>query len=62
MPQDLRDKITAAMLKIADTEEGKTALNDLYQIGGLVKVDDTAYDQFRSYLDASGIDLSQYVK
>ena len=62
MPQDLRDKVTAAMMKIADTEEGKTALNDLYQIGGLVKVDDTAYDQFRSYLDASGIDLSQYVK
>ena len=62
MPQDLRDQITAAMLKIADTEEGKTALNDLYQIGGLVKVDDTAYDTFRSYLDASGIDLSQYVK
>jgi phosphonate transport system substrate-binding protein len=62
MPQDLRDQITAAMLKIADTEAGKTALNDLYQIGGLVPVDDTAYDEFRSYLDASGIDLSQYVK
>ncbi len=62
MPQDLRDKITAAMLKIADTEAGKKALNDLYQIGGLVQVDDTAYDQFRSYLTASGIDLSQYVK
>ena len=62
MPQDLRDQITAAMLKIADTEEGKTALNDLYQIGAVVPVDDTAYDQFRSYLDASGIDLSQYVK
>lgn len=62
MPQDLRDKVTAAMLKIADTEAGKKALNDLYQIGGLVKVDDTTYDEFRSYLEASGIDLSQYVK
>jgi phosphonate transport system substrate-binding protein len=62
MPQNLQDQITAAMLKIADTEAGKTALNDLYQIGGLTKVDDTAYDQFRSYLQASGIDLSQYVK
>lgn len=62
MPQDLRDQITAAMLKIAGTDDGKKALNDLYQIGGLVKVDDTAYDQFRSYLQASGIDLSQYVK
>jgi multiple sugar transport system substrate-binding protein len=62
LPQDLRDKVTAAMLKIADTEAGKTALNDLYQIGGLVKTDDTVYDEFRSYLQASGVDLSQYVK
>jgi phosphonate transport system substrate-binding protein len=62
MPQDLRDKITTAMMKIAGTEEGKKALNDLYQIGGLVQADDTVYDQFRSYLQASGIDLSQYVK
>ena len=62
MPQDLRDKVTAAMMKIADTEAGKKALNDLYQIGGLTKADDTVYDQFRSYLQASGIDLSQFVK
>jgi phosphonate transport system substrate-binding protein len=62
MPQDLRTKITAAMMTIAGTEAGKKALNDLYQIGGLVQTDDTAYDQFRSYLQASGIDLSQYVK
>jgi phosphonate transport system substrate-binding protein len=62
MPQNLRDQITAAMLKIAGTEAGKKALNDLYQIGGLVQTDDTVYDQFRSYLQASGIDLSQYVK
>lgn len=62
MPKDLRDKITAAMVKIAGTEEGKKALNDLYQIGGLTLADDTVYDTFRSYLQASGIDLSQYVK
>ncbi len=62
MPQNLRDQITAAMLKLAGTDAGKKALNDLYQIGGLVQADDTVYDQFRSYLQASGIDLSQYVK
>ena len=62
MPQDLRDKVTAAMMKIAGTEDGKKALNDLYQIGGLTPADDTVYDTFRSYLQASGIDLSQYVK
>jgi phosphonate transport system substrate-binding protein len=62
MPKDLRDKVTAGMMTIAGTEAGKKALNDLYQIGGLVQTDDTVYDQFRSYLQASGIDLSQYVK
>jgi phosphonate transport system substrate-binding protein len=62
MPKNLRNQITAAMLKIADTEAGKQALKDLYQIAGLVQVDDTAYDEFRSYLEASGVDLSQYVK
>jgi phosphonate transport system substrate-binding protein len=62
MPQDLRDQVTAAMVKIAGTEAGKTALNDLYQIGGITLADDTVYDQFRSYLSASGIDLSQFVK
>lgn len=62
MPQDLRDTITLAMLKLAGTDAGKKALNDLYQISGLTVVDDTAYDQFRAYLTASGIDLSQYVK
>lgn len=62
VPQPLRDTITAAVLKIADTEAGIRALKDLYQIGGLVKADDTVYDEFRSYLQASGIDLSRYVQ
>ena len=62
MPEYLRSKITLAMMKLAATEVGKKALNDLYQISGLTFVDDTAYDQFRAYLTASGIDISQYVK
>jgi phosphonate transport system substrate-binding protein len=61
-PQDLRDQVTAAMLTISETEDGKKALKDLYQIDALVKTDDTVYDEFRSYLEASGVDLSQYVK
>jgi len=62
MPLELRNIVTVAMLKLSATEAGKKALQDLYQISGLTVVDDTAYDQFRSYLTASGIDLSQYVK
>jgi phosphonate transport system substrate-binding protein len=62
LPPALRNTIAAAMLAIAGTEAGKNALNDMYQIGGLVQAGDTVYDEFRSYLQASGIDLSRYVK
>jgi phosphonate transport system substrate-binding protein len=62
MPADLRGRITLAMLRLSTTPVGKQALKDLYQISGITLVDDTAYDKFRSYLTASGIDISQYVK
>ncbi|MGA9397701.1 MAG: PhnD/SsuA/transferrin family substrate-binding protein [Anaerolineaceae bacterium] len=64
LPQDLRDVITAAMLKIAGTEAGNKTLNDLFGSSGgeFTQVDDTAYDQLRSYLTASGIELSQLIK
>ena len=62
MPKNLQTQITAAMLKLAGTDSGKQALKDLYQIAGLTQVDDTAYDQFRAYLQAAGIDVSTYVK
>ena len=57
MPRDLRDKINAALLKIAETDEGKAALDTAYQWGGLQQVDDTFYDPFRQVLDAAGVNV-----
>jgi phosphonate transport system substrate-binding protein len=62
LPADIRQKIVDALLAMAETEEGKAALNAVYQIEGLKVVDDTFYDEFRVLLEASGVDLTSLVK
>jgi phosphonate transport system substrate-binding protein len=62
MPADMRQKIVDALLAMAETEEGKAALNSVYQIEGLKVVDDTFFDEFRALLEASGVDLTSIVK
>jgi phosphonate transport system substrate-binding protein len=54
-PRELRDQINAAILKIAETEEGVEALETAYQWTALEAHDDTFYDPFRQLLDAAGI-------
>ena len=59
MTREMRDMINAALLKIAETEEGQAALDTAYQWGGLQEVDDTFYDPFRQVLDAAGVDIQE---
>ncbi len=58
-PADLRDKIVNALLEIAQSEEGKAALETLYSIAGLEKADDSFYDAFRADLSKAGIDIEE---
>lgn len=59
VPAEIREKIIAALLEMAQTEEGKALLkNGGYDIQGLKVVDDTFYDEFRVYLEASGVDTT----
>jgi phosphonate transport system substrate-binding protein len=62
LPEEIRAKIAEALLKMAETEEGKAALKAVYSIDGLQQVDDTFYDEFRVYLEASGVDVASLVK
>ncbi len=63
VPADMREKLNEALLQIASTEDGITLLkNGGYSIQGLEKVDDTFYDDFRVYLEASGIDPTTLFK
>ena len=50
-------ELDARILAMAETEEGKAALNSVYQIVGLKVVDDTFFDEFRALLEASGEDI-----
>jgi len=57
---EIREKISAALLAIAETEEGAEALNIAYQWNALERHDDTFYDQFRQFLDAADVNVSDY--
>jgi basic membrane protein A len=62
LPADIRQKLTDALVAMADTDAGKAALNAVYQIQGLKVVDDTFYDEFRVALEATGLDVTTLVK
>jgi phosphonate transport system substrate-binding protein len=57
-----RQKIVDALLKIAETEEGKEALQTAYQWNGLEEHDDQFYDPFRQVLQASGLSVQELME
>ncbi|MFZ5917105.1 MAG: phosphate/phosphite/phosphonate ABC transporter substrate-binding protein [Chloroflexota bacterium] len=59
---EMRDKIVNALLEIAQSDEGKEALNTLYSISGLQKADDSFYDAFRADLSKAGMDIEELAK
>jgi phosphonate transport system substrate-binding protein len=61
-PKDQRDKIVNALLEIANSEDGKQALNELYSIEGLEPADDSFYDGFRAELSKAGINIEELAK
>ena len=61
-PPEMREEIVAALLAFAQTEEGQTALENLYSIAGLQAADDTFYDGFRADLSKAGIDIEDLAK
>jgi len=54
---EIRKSIVDALVAIPDTEEGKAAYDRLYQIEGVVAREDSFFDTFRVYLEASGLDI-----
>jgi phosphonate transport system substrate-binding protein len=62
LSQELKDKIVEALLKIAETEKGKEALDEAYQWAALEEHDDTFYDPFRQVLQASGMNVKDLMK
>jgi phosphonate transport system substrate-binding protein len=61
MPQAMRDLFTSLIPAIMQTEAGKAAFKTAYDIDALAPVNDGYYEEFRTYVHASGIDLSLLV-
>ncbi len=62
LPDEMRVSLSAAFLSMMQTEEGRAALRDTFQIDGLKLVDDTFYDALRRLLDESGLLLADLVR
>ncbi|HBY95216.1 MAG TPA: hypothetical protein DEP84_14890, partial [Chloroflexi bacterium] len=62
VPPDVRDKVVNALLELSQEEKGKAALQTVYEIEGFEKVDDSFYDEFRTQLDAAGVNIEELAK
>ena len=62
MPQPMRDLLASFVPALMQTEAGKAAFKTAYDIDALQPVNDGYYEEFRTYLHASGIDLTTLVK
>lgn len=58
----LKEKIVAAMLKMAEDEAGKALLKSLYNINGLIAIEPTFYDEFAQLMKDAGVDPASLVK
>jgi len=61
VPADMRAKINDALMQLTTTEEGKAALKSVYNVDGLKAVADSFYDDFRVYLQSTGLDITTLV-
>lgn len=62
IPADTRTKIVDALLAIAATDDGaKVLAAHAYNIGGFTKHDDSFYNDFRSLLTKSGVDVETLI-
>jgi phosphonate transport system substrate-binding protein len=59
---DLTNRIQAAMLKIAATDDGKAALKSLYSIDGLAAAVDRDYDPVRKAAQVLSLNLEEELK
>ncbi len=62
MPQNMRDLFTSLVPAIMQTDAGRAAFQTAYDVEELEAVNDGYYQEFRRYVQASGIDLTTLVK
>ena len=62
MPQNMRDLFSSLIPAMMQTDAGKAAFKTAYNIDDLLAVNDGYYEEFRIYVDESGVDLSTLLK
>jgi len=62
MPEGMRNLFAGLIPAILQTEAGKAAFKTLYDIDQLEAVNDGYYEDFRTYVSESGVDLTTLVK
>jgi len=62
MPQEMRDLFANTIPAMLQTTAGKAAFKTVYDIDELQAVNDGFYEEFRIYVNQSGVDLSTLVK
>lgn len=60
---DLRSRLDTFFINLVKTEQGRTLISEVtnYEIHGLMKVDDSVYNQLRELLDLTGVDISTLI-
>jgi phosphonate transport system substrate-binding protein len=58
LPVEMRRLLTRTFVDLMQTPEGRSAIQTLYGFGAMQVVNDGQYAEFRSFVDASGLDLA----
>lgn len=62
LPPELASELSRAIERVWAMDEGQARLGALYEVEGLLPVDDDFYIEFRKYLGASGADLDDLIQ
>lgn len=62
LPLEMRRNLQRAFIDIMLTPEGRAAIQTVYGIDELQIAEDTLYDEFENYVDASQLDLAELIK
>lgn len=62
MPPIMVQKIKNALLKFANSEEGKKIMPEIYSMEGLIETNDSDYDLLRRLIKEAGLNLEEMVK
>jgi phosphonate transport system substrate-binding protein len=62
MPEELKAKITASLVKYIKTPDGAKVLKDLYHITDFKEASDKDYDKIRDYLKEVGMTANDFIK